>query len=53
LDPRYVELSPVLYWLDRIGPVAARGGWPAPHWETTNVAQVLDALTLRTAEVGT
>lgn len=53
LDPRYVELSPVLYWLDRIGPVAARGGWPAPQWETANVAQVLDALTARTAEVGT
>ena len=42
LDPRYVEVSPVLYWLDRLGPVAARGGWPAGGWERSNVVQVLE-----------
>jgi len=52
LDPRYVELSPVLYWLDRIGPIAARGDWPTPAWASTNVAQVLDVLVARTVEVG-
>jgi hypothetical protein len=43
LDPRYVALTPLLYWLKRIGPVAARGSWPAPGWERRNVLAVLDA----------
>jgi aminoglycoside phosphotransferase len=43
LDPRYVALSPWLYWLDRIGPVAARGNWPTPAWEQANVIPVVDA----------
>lgn len=43
LDRRYVEISPLLYWLDRVGPVAARG-WPTPAWERANVAPVLQDL---------
>ena len=46
LDPRYVELSPVLYWLDRIGPIAARGRLPRAGWADANVLRVLDALVL-------
>jgi hypothetical protein len=49
LDPRFVEVSPILYWLDRIGPVAARGAWPEPGWEMTNVARVLDSLAIGVA----
>jgi hypothetical protein len=44
LDVRYVALAPVLYWLDRIGPAAARGAWPAPGWERANVVAVLEAI---------
>src|SRR5262249_19002773 len=44
LDARYVEVSPILYWLDRIGPIAARGAWPSAGWETANIAPVLEAL---------
>jgi hypothetical protein len=42
LDPRYVAVSPWLYWLDRIGPIAARGRWPLPGWERANVVAVLE-----------
>ena len=44
LDPGYVEISPVLYWLDRVGPVAERGAWPSEAWQHQNVVQVLEAL---------
>jgi hypothetical protein len=44
LDPRYVAAAPVLYWLDRIAPIAARGAWPHAGWEQANVAPVLEAL---------
>jgi hypothetical protein len=53
LDPRYVAAAPVLYWLDRIGPIATRGAWPHPGWEQANVAAVLEALPAGGAEVGT
>jgi hypothetical protein len=42
LDARYVALSPLLYWLDRVGPVAARGAWPQGGWERANLLPVLD-----------
>ncbi len=44
LDRRYVALAPVLYWLDRLGPIAERGAWPTAGWERANVATVLEAL---------
>ena len=54
LDPRYVAVAPLLYWLDRVGPVAARGAWPAPGWVAANVTPVLEALPASGAlEVGT
>ncbi len=54
LDPRYVAVAPLLYWLDRVGPVAARGAWPTTGWVAANVAPVLDALPAGGAvEVGT
>jgi hypothetical protein len=53
LDARYVEAAPLLYWLDRIGPIAERGVWPQPGWEQANVAAVLAALPVQGgAEVG-
>jgi len=44
LDPRFVAVTPLLYWLDRLGPIAARGAWPSPVWAETNVARVLEAV---------
>jgi hypothetical protein len=51
LDPRYVSVSPLLYWLDRIGPVAARGTWPARGWARVNVLGVLDVAERFAAEI--
>jgi hypothetical protein len=42
LDRRYVEASRWLYWLDRLGPVAARGAWPQLGWERVNVIPMLE-----------
>lgn len=50
LEPRYVELSPILYWLDRVAPIAARGAWPRRGWEASNVLGVLESIPLQ-AEV--
>jgi hypothetical protein len=44
LDPRFVAAAPFLYWLDRLGPIAARGAWPSGAWAQTNVIRVLEAL---------
>ena len=41
VDPRYTRLLPFLYWLDRVGPAAARGGWPSPAWARANVERPL------------
>lgn len=41
VDPRYERLLPFLYWLDRIGPAAARGAWPSPAWAHVNVERPL------------
>ena len=52
LDPRFVAVAPILYWLDRMGPIAERGSWPDPGWAQHNVTAVLDALpATRAAEV--
>ena len=51
LDRRYVSVSPLLYWLDRIGPVAARGSWPARGWARANVLGVLDVAERFAAEI--
>jgi len=42
LDARFVAAAPLLYWLDRLGPIAARGAWPSPGWERANVLRVLE-----------
>lgn len=44
LDPRFVAAAPLLYWLDRLGPIAARGAWPSPAWERANVLRVLEVV---------
>ena len=44
LDPRFVAAAPLLYWLDRMGPIAARGAWPSTAWERANVLRVLEVV---------
>jgi hypothetical protein len=51
LDRRYVAALPLLYWLERIGPVAERGRWPTQAWARSNVHQVIEHLTPNVVEV--
>jgi len=51
LDRRYIAAIPVLYWLERVGPVAQRGAWPGNGWLEANVVQVLDRLAESSVEV--
>jgi hypothetical protein len=51
LDRSYVAAIPVLYWLERVGPVAQRGAWPGNGWLEANVVQVLDRLAESSVEV--
>jgi hypothetical protein len=51
LDRDYVRATPVLYWLERIAPIAERGAWPHDGWAQANVEQVIERMKHRQAEV--
>lgn len=51
LDRRYVDSLPLLYWVERVGPVAARGAWPDEGWLRANVLPVIERLQRQAVEV--
>lgn len=52
IDTRYLACLPFLYWLDRVGPVAARGAWPSPAWLRANIEGPLEQLRIQAPGVG-